>query len=536
MKDLLKYSKLWRNKRDELNINADPDNDWLDMQQALNKHLPQTPGTNAPSTPPDFFKAGPIAGFSAIAIVATYLVVHFAGSKINKQQRPDSTNAKQDTMVIVNPNTQTLNEKADSLKPGAITGSPILDSTGHTSSTINKVTDKALGNSNQALGVNKLQSGVNHHQVVRGYRTNNGINPQVARGVPYVANNTGSKANGRPGKTGIGNHQPTGTNNAVQLDSIKNILPAGSVGDTTQHQQNALDKQVDINTRKKQQGLNDSAGVKKADTLSSIGQININNVVDGLAKFLIARTKDDIKLAMAAEKNKNSNKDKRKKMTNSNDSSSIRSSRLDWGILAGVNTSGSFMPKSQNSNIYGSFPIDAYLGLFGTYHFNPKWGINVQLQALNPQKISGGYSHANGSKVDSGKIIQVTDERKAWFVSVPIHVAYKITDNLSLKAGPVINIPVKQISISNSLTPTTIKKDTVYYKKVTGQINAARYDQKINIGLSGGVGLEFGRFNIDATYFKSLSGYNVISDFGNYKVNSGSLQFTVGFKFNKPKP
>jgi hypothetical protein len=91
------------------------------------------------------------------------------------------------------------------------------------------------------------------------------------------------------------------------------------------------------------------------------------------------------------------------------------------------------------------------------------------------------------------------------------------------------------MSGTTTLTPETIKRDTAYYTTTTTQLNATRYNQQINFGVSGGVSLQFNRFNVDATYQKSLSGYNVTSGFGNYKSHNGSLQFTVGFKLNKPR-
>lgn len=222
---------------------------------------------------------------------------------------------------------------------------------------------------------------------------------------------------------------------------------------------------------------------------------------------------------------------KEKKPKAAKDSSSA--SNLDWGLLLGANTNGSFTGKSQNANIYGSLPVDLYTGLFGTYHFNDKLGLNLQVWLLNPQNISGGYSHANGSKVDSGKIIQVTDSRKAYFVTIPVHAMYQITDNLALKFGPVINLPVKQINGITKLTPTTISKDSTYYKKTITQINATKYQQTLNFGLSGGLQFNTGRLTIEATYLKNLGGYKVSSDYGTYTASPGVLQFTVGFRLNR---
>jgi hypothetical protein len=147
--------------------------------------------------------------------------------------------------------------------------------------------------------------------------------------------------------------------------------------------------------------------------------------------------------------------------------------------------------------------------------------------------MSGGYSHANGSKFEKSQPIQVTDSRKVYFATVPLQLMYRVSGNFSVKAGPVFNLPVKQTNAVTSITPIVINKDTVYYRGVITQLNATKYDKKINFGLSGGLQIQTGRMMFDATYQKSLSGYKIISDFGTYTNNPGVLQFTVGFRLNR---
>jgi len=223
-------------------------------------------------------------------------------------------------------------------------------------------------------------------------------------------------------------------------------------------------------------------------------------------------------------------KDKPAKVKNS------RSSNLDWGILMGVNASGSFTSKNQNANFYGSSPVDLYFGLFASYKLNDTWAINPQIRLFSPQSITTTYSHANQSKVYSTQGLTITASRKVYAVSVPVYVVYNLTNNISLKAGPVINFPVKQVNANSLLQPATIKADSAYYANITGILNKTQYDQKLNFGISGGASFKYKRFIFEATYLKSLSGYGITSGFGSYKSYNGTFQFTIGFQLDKVKP
>jgi hypothetical protein len=67
-------------------------------------------------------------------------------------------------------------------------------------------------------------------------------------------------------------------------------------------------------------------------------------------------------------------------------------------------------------------------------------------------------------------------------------------------------------------------------------LSGTQYLQKLNVGLSAGVNIQFKRLSFEATYLKSLSGYQVTSGYGTYRSYNGTLQFTIGFRLNKVKP
>jgi hypothetical protein len=301
----------------------------------------------------------------------------------------------------------------------------------------------------------------------------------------------------------------------------------GNIVTTLQQPTNGKDAQLQINIVDSNQKDHNKPIVQPSSKSSSSSD---KTTMQNLARS--GRNIEETNKQIAA-RFKGSQKIKKTKTVTNN--SKLPPSDIDWGILAGVNSSGSFTPKGQNANIYGKLPVDVYLGLFATYHFNDKWAVNSQIRVLNPQNLNSSFTHVvNENKADSGKVLAITDSRKAYFVSIPIHLVYKINNKISLKGGPVINIPVKQISNSTSLQPG-IKLDSAYNITVSNQLKAIKYDQKINFGLSGGISLQYKRLIFEATYLKSFSGYNVISDFGNYKSNKGSLQITLGLQLNRLK-
>ncbi|MGF7082653.1 outer membrane beta-barrel protein [Mucilaginibacter sp. UYCu711] len=216
-------------------------------------------------------------------------------------------------------------------------------------------------------------------------------------------------------------------------------------------------------------------------------------------------------------------------------------SALDWGILLGVNAPGSFTPKDQNKNIYGTLPIDAYTGLFATYNLNDKWAVNMQVKLLLPTIASGSYNHVYVTKGDTGQTIKQTykinDSRKIYSAQVPVHLVYKVNNNISVKAGPVINLPIKQFNGVNSINAASSITDTTgYLNRLADTVNTTTFNKKLSLGVSGGIGLSVNRFLLEATYYRALQQYKISSPIGSYSSGANHVQITLGFKLNKTKP
>ncbi|MDB5146033.1 MAG: hypothetical protein JWQ57_53 [Mucilaginibacter sp.] len=551
MKDLFKDPDLWRQKRGELPVDSEPQSGWLEMQSILDKHLPVLPVTTAPhvSKLAKIIKA--VKAMKATSIlIASLTVATVAGTVIylvkNEQHKNTSHHQpKKHSQVIGKDSLNTTATPSDSLinvNTGTDDSLQALNAGGKELVTSTNKTDSINSTANiNPTGSSYIKTGAsaskNNQSVMKG-QTGSGNNASN----PILIHSNHSNSNYIiPGKHHGGNQSAYVGNKTTQNSSVAGV--------------NTMNGSPNSNFTQNGNSTNNSPLILSANT-TSIGQLSGTNnntfmqpqifANQPLSKFVIGNPYYNKPGTTAQSKNSNSkNKIIKKKSvaggkTKGAKGSSGRSlstvfANVDWGVLLGANSSGSFTPSAQNSNIYGSLPVDVYPGIFGTYHLNNKWAINVQVRLLTPLNLSGLYDNKNFNNVDSAQFVKVTDSRKAYFVSVPVHLVYNINSNISIEGGPVINIPVKQINNNTNLQRLDINIDTIYFANTLNKIKTTRYDQKINLGLSGGVSIQFNRLIFEALYQKSLSGYQVKSDFGNYKSSPGSLQISVGFKLNGSK-
>ena len=210
-------------------------------------------------------------------------------------------------------------------------------------------------------------------------------------------------------------------------------------------------------------------------------------------------------------------------------------SKFDIGILAGVIAAGSFTAKAQNHNFYGSLPVDMFFGVFTNYNFSDKWGLGLQLRGLNPQNLSGTYTHKNESKKDTNQVLIINDARRVYTADAALHLIYKPVTSLSLKIGPVFSYGLKEVKSNSTFQTGPLKKDSSYYVSVTNAINATTFSKSLNIGLSSGLSYQYGRFIFDAAYIKKFNGTAVRSTLGSYTATNDQFLLSIGFQISKTK-
>jgi hypothetical protein len=571
MKDWLKYSALWQNKRNEWLVEDDPTADWQHMQSLLDEQLPNPApttgsGGNSAGMGSNFLKLWIVLLITVPAAIALYFLLHNGNPQLKKQ--PANTS---DSLSALAKRTDSIAAAQLAVKDKIIAYDDSIRQVRQQLITTGSTLTDMLSADNKNAKINDSIAVIRHRLAAANRRLPQLLNARNAIAAQDKQTNGKGGAGSSPQLQIAGGGAP-----ASNKINIPNGIKDGAMITTGANKHKADKKpedDVNASTNNKKTGdtgnslTGNSTSAKNAgdngnypfagnapglwrgnamDILTAINGYHPDKdvfgtiVTQGNYPFKNSLRPGDMRykgrvFATGSSKIKvyKPEKPKKGKKIKEPGDSGDSTSKFDWGLLAGVNVNGSFSRKSQNANIYGSLPIDMYTGAFGTYHFSHKFGLHVQSWLLNPLNMSGGYSHVNGSKFEKSQLIQVTDSRKVYFATVPLQLIYRVAGNFSVKAGPVFNLPVKQTNAVTSITPIVINKDTVYYRGVITQLNATKYDKKINFGLSGGLQIQTGRMMFDATYQKSLNGYKIISDFGTYANNPGVLQFTVGLRLNR---
>ena len=530
MKNSLKYFSLWQKKRSELQIDDDPQKDWLEMTALLDREMPDTTLDSDRPAGSKFIKSLSIMFISLSAAAMVYVAAHVVDLEKHKQT---SFNYNRRAKTILNKDSISNSRITDSLS-GKSPAISINDSSrtrnqpafaknagqakvGLSEKTTGAPLASAISNKNLAVSVHKNNSiranGQNQNQATATGNGNRLVQASLA----------GNKSKfDKPSRIGKSGSSSTSLIKDASVKAGRQDISTNQTSVDDQSKESAADK-FDNNTRYRPFFLT-PAPTTDFNTLvkDEPGNTTATLSVRIIPNTVLAQLKD----------NKNANgkvKNPKTKKSNGKDSNP---SNLDWGILTGVNSSGSFTPKNQNSNFYGPAPVDLFFGAFASYNLNAKWAINSQIKVLSPQNVSYNYTHFNNGMVDSPKL-QINSARKIYSLEVPIQLSYSVNNYLSVVAGPLISIPVKQAGITNKLITNGSKQDSAYFAAVADTLNSTKYLQKLNFGLSGGVKFQFRRLSLGAMWNQNLTGYQINSAFGTYKTKPGTFQFTIGWQLDK---
>jgi hypothetical protein len=539
MKNSLKYLKLWQKKRSGLPVDDDQQKDWLEMHGLLDQHMPvSTPLPDDKPSRSKGFKLLSVLFVSLSAAAMSYVVSHVV--ELRKHHKQSFSYHQKHKTGLIDSITNTR------------------DSIANARNTSDSLTANGISiQSKDSLAALQPVTAQNAKLVTPGFNEKSTSTPSPgtiagkAAALDKKNNLLSTSSQNKKRQAPINSN----SNKLVRASATGNKSNAGNLhgygksghtqGAITHH---SLFQPGDLNRPSNQNGVNDkqylsakadSSNMQYPSLFSPAPNLSFNTGTNNFQVFAAPGLSFTSIQKQASNKSKDNKKTNRNEKTAKSKNQSIKNStplNLDWGILTGVNTSGSFTPKGQNSNFYGSSPVDTFFGLFANYNLNDKWAVGSQIRLFNPQTISTTYTHANGSKIDSAQSLKITSSRKLYSVSIPIRVMYKVNNNISFVGGPVINIPVKQHNANTTLQPAAIKSDSTYYAKVDSVLNGTQYLQKLNVGLSAGVNIQFKRLSFEAVYLKSLSGYQVTSGYGAYRSYNGTLQFTIGFRLNKLKP
>lgn len=169
-----------------------------------------------------------------------------------------------------------------------------------------------------------------------------------------------------------------------------------------------------------------------------------------------------------------------------------------------------------------------YMGLSGTYAPSPRWLISAGLRMNTPRTFIGQYTRKSYFRPDSMPVFSFTDKRKVLALDIPLTVSYKLSNTISINAGPVISLPLKQLGIK--LGTIQQKTDTLMHTKTVYDILNSTKMNRINVGFSTGISLHFSQFDLHTRY-QMLSPYSFSNEFGDNKFKYRSFQIGIGYRF-----
>jgi hypothetical protein len=569
------YLKLWQHKRSELPVNTDPQADWLAMHHLLDLQMPVVNNATANSPGSDLvkqlshfakFKLFYVAAALITVAAITYVVIqHRATTKENK---PAKTEVRADSVLNNDADTALINEQ---IRDSILQDAHLTDSVGVKASTANTKAnnngvDKNEENTNRSLtnlsaAKNKAnkpgylsngrkpitgninnssgsRSGANNSRLLSSAnKTTNGLaftgNKAINSSRSRVSNSAGRKSGNNTGQA-INKQRQSQVARQEAINELNNRQITNNTSNGNIMQNNIS-----------QSPLWSSAFIFNADApllvnnYATPGIVNTNTALSNAAntRILNAPNAATANLTNAA---KAKNQATKPSPTKSAGDKTNSYSSLDWGILVGVNTQGSFTPKDQNKNIYGSLAVDSYAGLFATYNVSSKWAVDVQVKLLVPHSTGGSYNHVFATRNDTGQIVRqtykITDSRKIYSAQMPLHLVYNITDNISVKAGPVINLPIKHFGASSFTALTDTVVDSIGYAgRLADTINRITFKKRISVGISGGISFNYKRLRLEAVYYRGSQPYTTSSPLGSYSPAVNNIQISLGFKLNKTK-
>lgn len=549
------YFKLWQQKRDDLHIDTDMQSDWAEMHQLLEAQLP----VNSPAvSTPSLFNASllhlakfkvlyALAALLAAGMITYFLLHHNATIKANKPNhseiKRENINSATDSILYnedadkapsinttINKATtdinndvageagNVVNSKADKTNKSATSNTAIL------SSSTTGITSGAAKPSKSGNNSSSVLPGINSTANKAG---KSGLNNKIALS-SIIRSNHNSRLAGNSFNLSRSSHRNNGrySNSTASLNnSISRVNKDHVLGGTSKTRFSGLSTGQPATGLLNYDQRSTTVNILQPSPPQFIFNWDANALITSSAKSNVtnkALANPANTRALTALKTKNK---------------FALTLPLDWGILAGINSPGSFTPANKNNT--NGVPFDVYAGLFATYNLNNKWAINLQTRLPTPHPVSGIYSHTEEGKADTGKTFQtvnskITDSRKMYTADIALHLLYNVTPNIGVKVGPVLTLPLKQANGVSSVTTSGSPKDSAaYYTKLTEAINGTNIEKKIRYAISGGVSFNYKRLLLDATYYHSFQTQKVSSTLGNYTSNTNSLQITIGFRLNK---
>jgi hypothetical protein len=545
MKDSAWYNKLWRAKMQELPLQGDEHDAWQKMQGLLDQHMPVNSAVIVPKASTSVW----VKLMYVLAAIIIAAILYYAASLMpirhhEKTIKPTGKHARIITDSAVN--------KSDLTTTASPTDNAIYSKKSNGGSYISKSNTKQnMLNSSVQPGKSSSANNTNADDAITNANKPDVIhttsNASVSNTKPSDINNLIISDN-HTRRNRIVGHLAAAGNSGTLINSSSGLFNPGLQKEASQHHSaNRLhSKQANKNTstpKNNRQLLADqntikTNGVVPSNTGNAIAGANTNGTTPNINPTNLSAKTDnpmDIKNAntkqMADAKAKSqSNKSGSKNKPSA--TKKIADSKFTVDVKLGANA-------NKGSN------LNPFFGAMGNYQFHNQWGIFIGANVLSTKIISGSYGKSNLNYItigDSSKKIThnsgqltINSTRKIYYVDVPILVTYKLSDKFSIKAGPVISIPIKTEANKNTLGPLSSSADTTTLRTVMFYVNSTAINSKVNFSFSAGAQYNVKRFYFDATYLQGLSPYTIGSGLGSGKIYYRTIQIGIGYHLFKSK-
>jgi hypothetical protein len=180
-----------------------------------------------------------------------------------------------------------------------------------------------------------------------------------------------------------------------------------------------------------------------------------------------------------------------------------------------------------------------YVGVFGAYSIKTNLLLNVGIRLNTSTALSGSYiTKPSGYLRDTVSTYKISDNRKLMVLNVPLTLEYRLSNKISINAGPVISFPLSQSKINiqseryKAQLPSTKYLDSARHSAVDSTLNYTKVN-KVNLGITGGISVRFHQFYIEGKYLRNLTPYKVSNKLGGYQQYNGSFQLGLRYQFRR---
>lgn len=503
MKNSVWYHKLWLKKLSELPLKEDSDSAWTGMKDMLDKQLPvsgsggHSGGAGTSAAKPFIAKLVSLVGY-ALPVAAAIGVTSYFVMPLVIKHKPAELKKKQESYL-----------SADTLhgKPSVALTDSLKDTTA--------VKENTSIDTASNVTSSKAETAVK--DLVAGERT---INKNQ---------HTDNRLINKPGKQ---NSSKPGLSVAAQSSAIAKTSKAGLMAksnSTVWTDQTA--KRTFNSGNSKPVSVSESRANGKTDhpiSIASGTQENEKNTPpEKAAEQLTANKPDKATLNDKTAASKSSKKNKANKTQKAKDkkTTTIITPPYDFGLETGLNT-------GKNNSLY--------LGVFGSFRVTTRLLLNAGIRINTSTAVTGSYTSkpykAPGDSTSHQ--YKISDARKIMTFNIPLTVEYRISNRISVNAGPVISFPLSQTNITSqsellkSPGSANLRLDTLRKRSVDSTLTHTTLN-KINLGITGGVSIRIKQFYIEAKYLQNLSPYKVNSSLGGYQQSAKSVQLGIRYKFRK---